>query len=293
MGRLTAAAALVALALAATACGERSEPTGASVSPYPVRVQGAGDSPTALEKRPVRIAPLDPAVATMLIELNAQKQLVGLPHPGATSIWGLTGNALARALQKLEPDLIVASSATDPLDVARAANATRAPVYVIPETSVEDIDQAVTQLGLLTDHAVTARSFVGKNQGAVKQVQTAVAGMPIVRAFIDTGGFTTVSSRTLLSDLIRIGRGKNIAGPHPEPGIFDLKKLKRLDPQVFMTTDRTLKLSDLRKDKKTRGLSAVKNRRLEHIPLRYLQPDGDLAARLAAVARLMHPNALR
>jgi ABC-type Fe3+-hydroxamate transport system substrate-binding protein len=241
----------------------------------------------------VRIAPLDPAVATMLIELNAQKQLVGLPRPGSPSIWGLTGNALARALQTLRPDLIVASSATDPLDVARAAKAAHAPVYVIPETSVEDIDQALTQLGLLTNHAVTARSFVRRNRSAVRQVQTAVTGMPVVRAFVDTGGFTTVSSRTLFSDLIRIARGRNIAGANPEPGIFDLKRLARLDPQVFLTTDRSLKLSDLRQDKKTRGLSAVKNHRLEHIPARYLQPDGDLAARLAAVARLMHPNALR
>jgi ABC-type Fe3+-hydroxamate transport system substrate-binding protein len=164
---------------------------------------------------------------------------------------------------------------------------------VIPERSVDDIDQALTQLGLLTNHSVTARSFVRKNRGAVGQVQTAVTGMPIVRAFIDTGGFTTVSSQTLLSDLIGIARGRNIAGNHPEPGIFDLKRLARLDPQVFLTTDRSLKLSDLRKDKKTRRLSAVKNRRFEHIPARYLQPDGDLAARLAAVARLMHPNALR
>src|SRR5207302_11232337 len=92
-----ALAAAAALVLTATACGERSEPTGADVSPYPVTVQGAGDQPTALDHRPLRIAPLDPAVATLLIELNAQRQLVGLPRRGGPpSIWGLTGAPPAR-----------------------------------------------------------------------------------------------------------------------------------------------------------------------------------------------------
>ena len=42
MGRVATLVA-VALVLGATACGERSEPTGALVQSYPVTVQGAGD----------------------------------------------------------------------------------------------------------------------------------------------------------------------------------------------------------------------------------------------------------
>jgi ABC-type Fe3+-hydroxamate transport system substrate-binding protein len=294
MGRVVQlAAAAAALLLAGTACGERVEPVGPHVSPYPVTVQGAGDKPTTLTARPARIAALDPAVATMLIELDAQKQLVGLPHPGVPSIWGLTGAALARALVRLHPDLIVASSATDPLDLARAGKATKAPAYLIAEDSVDDIDKTLTQLGLLTDHALVARRFLLKNVRAVREIAAAVANEPVVRVFVDTGGFTTVSSRTLVSDLMRIGHGRNVAGRNPEPGVFDLKKLAELDPQVFLTTDRTLTLADLGKNRRTRGISAVRQRRFAYIPTRYLTPDGDLGARLAALARLLHPHALR
>jgi ABC-type Fe3+-hydroxamate transport system substrate-binding protein len=293
MGRLALLAVAAALLLGGTACGERSEPITTEVSPYPVTVQGAGDDQTIVRHRPSRIAALDPAVATMLIELNAQQQLVGLPRPGSPSIWGLTGAALARALVRLHPDLIVASGATDPLDLARAAKATGAPSYLIHEDSLAEIDETLTQLGLVTDHAVTARGFVTKNRHAAREVTTAVAPTPVLRVFVDTGGFTTVSSRTLVSDLIRIGHGRNIAGRNPEAGVFDLRVLAKLDPQVLLTTDRTLRLADLKKDKRTRKLSAVKNGRLAYIPARYLRPDGDLGSRLAGLARILHPNALR
>jgi ABC-type Fe3+-hydroxamate transport system substrate-binding protein len=294
---LRAAAALVAtsaLAVAATACGERSEPLGADVPPYPVTVQGAGERATIMQRRPVRIAALDPAVATLLIELDAEKQLVGLPRPGGgASVWRLVGTQLVRALVRLHPDLIVASSATDPVDLARAGRETKAPIYLIPERSVEDLAEAATDLGLLTGHSVAGRALIRQNRRAQRQVETAVAEKRVLRVFLDTGGFTTVSTRTLISDVIRIGRGRNVVGPRPEPGVYSLRRLKRLDPQVYLTTDRGTTLRYLRSNPRTRRLTAVRAKRVYYIPPRYLRPDGDLAERLVVVARALHPDAFR
>ena len=294
MKRSWAALAAAALVLATTACGERGEPTGERVSAYPVTVQGAGERVTVLRERPERIAPLDPATATFLIELDAQEQLVGLPRPGGeASIWQLTGNALVRALVGLRPDLIVASSATDPLDLGRAGRETKAPVYLIPEESVRDLGQAAIQLGLLADHAVNGRALLRQNRQAQRQVEAAVADTPILRDFVDTGGFTTVSTRTLISDIIRIAHGRNIAGPRPEPGVFSLRKLARLDPQVYLTTDRDTTLRDLKSNRRTRRLTAVRTGRFAYIPPRFLRPDGGVAERLLAIARVLHPNEFR
>jgi ABC-type Fe3+-hydroxamate transport system substrate-binding protein len=277
----------------ATACGERSEPVGATLSPYPVTVRGAGDRATTLNARPERITPLDEGVANLLIELGAERQLVGLPRRGAPSIWNLTGDELARAVARLRPDLVVASSATDPIDVSRAGRAAHCPVYVVPDESVHDVARALTQLGLLTDHPVAGRRLVRANAGAERDVGTALAREPVVRVFIDTGGFTTVSTRTLVSDLIRVAHGRNVVGPHPEPGVFSLRELRRLNPQVYLTSDRTLTLEYLRTNPKTRGLAAVRTGRLAHISPRLLLVDGDLAARLPTIARLLHPDAYR
>src|SRR5262245_53881768 len=54
---------LLAVALAATACGERSEPLGELEQSYPVTVQGAGAEPAVLSGRPERIVALDPGAA--------------------------------------------------------------------------------------------------------------------------------------------------------------------------------------------------------------------------------------
>jgi ABC-type Fe3+-hydroxamate transport system substrate-binding protein len=295
MGRLSlaAAGAATALLLAGSGCGERSEPVGGDVSPYPVTVQGAGDRPTVLATRPSRIAALDPGVATLLIELDAEGQLVGLPGQGGPSLWRLTGEALAQALARLEPDLIVASSATDPADLSRAAAATRAPVYLVGEESVRDINRAVTQLGLLTDHAVTGRKLVRKNNAAQRRVTTAVAGEPVLRVFVDTGGFVTISTRTLFSDIIRIAHGRNVVGPRPEPGVFSLRKLAQLDPQAYLTSDPRTTLRYLRSNRRTRRLTAVRTGRVIHFSPRFLRPDGDVSDSLIAIARALHPDAFR
>ena len=287
-----AAAALGALVLGATGCGERAEPTAAHVSPYPVSVHGAGEHVTAMTRRPERIVPLAPGVAELLSDLGARDQLVA-GRAGSTGIWKLSGQELARAVQQLDPDLIVASSTTEPGDLARIRRA-GAPVYQIPERSLRDIGRALTHLGLLTDHAVRARALVGENERARRAVAARVRGRPVLRVFIDTGFFTTVSSRTLISDLISIAGGRNVAGPRPQPGPFSLRQLRRLDPQVYLATaDSETTLRYLRRNPRTRGLSAVENGRFRLIDPSFLSPDGRVEPRLTALARWLHPDAFR
>src|SRR3990170_8654792 len=56
---------LGAVAALGAACGERSEPTGELVAPYPVTVQGAGETPTQLAAAPQRIVALDAGSAEL------------------------------------------------------------------------------------------------------------------------------------------------------------------------------------------------------------------------------------
>jgi ABC-type Fe3+-hydroxamate transport system substrate-binding protein len=62
---------------------------------------------------------------------------------------------------------------------------------------------------------------------------------------------------------------------------------------VYLTTDRSTTLAYLKSNRRTRRLSAVRARRVYYIPSRYLRPDGDLAERLLAIARVLHPDAFR
>lgn len=292
MRRALLLASAAALLVAATGCSERREPIAAAPSLYPVRVQGTGDQPTVLERRPVRILPLAPGARRLLEELGAERQLVG-PRLRSARFWRLDGPQLVREIVAFKPDLIVATRVTDPLDVTRAARRTRAPVYVLPDLTIQELQQAVAQLGLLGGHPVEARALTRENAASIASVTRKVAGTPVVRVFIDTGFFTTIGTRTAVGDAIRLARGRNVAGD-AEPGPFDQRKLARLDPQVYIaTTNSGTTLAYLKRNKKTRRLSAVRSGRFELVSPNLLQVDGRVGKLLETMARLLHPAAFR
>ena len=79
VGRVRAALVLsvaALLLLAGTACGERTEPTGALVASYPVTVQGDGDKPTVVAPRRRRIVPVGAGPKAILQSLGLGKRTV-------------------------------------------------------------------------------------------------------------------------------------------------------------------------------------------------------------------------
>ena len=147
------------LLLAGTACGERCEPTGALVASYPVTVQGdrrqadrrrapcRGESSRSAPGRRRSCTSLGLAKRTVAVD----DTLVGLP--------------LVDAIRRAKPDLIVASSETDPLDLARARSATHSAVYVEPGSSVGNVVQAIGDIGLLTGPRRPGAAADGPDRG--------------------------------------------------------------------------------------------------------------------------------
>ncbi len=127
------------LLLGGTACGERAEPTGALVEVYPVTVQGAGDRRRGSACRR-RIVPLGAGPRRLLKALGLERRTVTVNDT-------LVGLPLVGEIRRAHPDLIVASSDTDPLDLARARTATHAAIYVEPNNSLEDVVGATATSG--------------------------------------------------------------------------------------------------------------------------------------------------
>ena len=288
MTRAVVASTACVLLLVASGCGERSEPTGAVAPLYPVTVQGAGERPAIAQSTPRRIAALGRAPKAILRALGAGDRLVRLDA-------GLTGPVLVRALDRVRPDLIVATRNSDAIDLARARTRTRATVYVAPDSSLQDVERSITDLGLLVDRPLSAREIDGRIERERRALAERLRGEPVVRAFVDTGFFATVPDHSLLGDLVREARGHSVGGPSPEPGEpFDLNRLARLNPQVYLaTSDSGTSLASLRKNPKTRRLAAVRAGRFGVLPARLVEPGPQVAAGLEAVARLLHPDAFR
>ncbi len=299
--RWTGVAAVLAAAAVLAGCGERSEPTGTSVAIYPVTVRSVTGKAIALTRAPQRVAALTPGGAEILAALGAGNRVLGRPAngrrgaaPRAAVVVDDRGQIVLHRLTSLRPDLVVASPDFSAGELARAAARVHAPVYVAPENSVEDVEQAIGDIGLLVDEPVAARSIIGKIEDARRRVQTRVGGSAPVSVFVDTGFFTTVPDRSLVGDMIRIAHGRNVAGPSPDPGPLNPSDLVHLKPRVYIaTSDSGTSLRALRKNRVTRRLGAVRAGRFSVIRSGLLEPGPGVAKGLLAVARLLHPHAFR
>jgi iron complex transport system substrate-binding protein len=285
--RTAALCCAATLLLAGTACGERKEPTGPLVQVYPVTVQGAGERPAVVGGVPHRIVPLGAGPRMILKALGLQARIVKVND-------SLVGLPLVAQIRHAKPDLIVASSDTDPLDLARARSSTHAAVYVEPSGSLDDVAQAIGDIGLLTGKPVAARHVSAKILAARRKVEKRVSGTPVVSVFVDEGGFTTVSAQSLVGDLVREARGTSVAGASPEQGPYSLKRLAKLDPEAYIaTSDSGTTLAKLRANALTKKLRAVHDGRFGILPARLAAPGPEVGAALEEIARILHPDAFR
>lgn len=284
MGRVAAAAAAALLVLGATACGERSEPTGSAVRLYPLTVQ-TGDRPLVVDGPARRIAVLDTPTESILRALGAGGRIVEMPAAARIDF---------TALRRSHPDLIVASDTADEHDLSRAASITHADVYTAPGDSIQQVERSITQLGLLTGTPVQARVLVRRIEQRRRSIDARLAHTRPVTVFVDTGFFTTVSDQSLIGDLIREAHGTNVAATAAEAGPVDIAELLRLDPDTYLaTSDTGVTLADLRKNPRTRKLRAVREGRFMVANADLLQPGPQIGEGLTEIARLLHPNAFR
>ena len=141
------------------------------------------------------------------------------------------------------------------------------------------------------DRAVQARRLTARIEAKRQAVAKLVAGSPLVSAFVDTGGFATISSRSLLGDLIELAHGRSVAGASPEQGPFPLKRLRELDPDVYLATAGSgVTLKQLRARAGVRRLRAVQARRFATLPAEATVAGPQLGEALEQVARILHPQ---
>jgi iron complex transport system substrate-binding protein len=283
--RTALALGVLALLAGGTACGERKEPTGPTVRIYPVTVQGAAERPTVENSAPHRIVALGPGPHQILHALGLDNRIA----PVDDSFVGLP---LVAQIRKARPDLIVASSDADPLDLARVRARTHAAVYVTPDGSLSDVEHAIGDIGLLTGRPVAARNVTASIERTRQRVAARLSGSPAVPTFIDTGGFATVGSRSLLGDLVDAAGGKDVAGPTPQQGPFPLRRLVTLDPHAYVTVSGSgTTLAQLRANRLAKHIAAVKSGRFGEVPSRLVQPGPGIGEALQQIARILHPDA--
>lgn len=295
-------AVLATAGLLSAGCGQRSEPTGELAQPYPVTVQSAGEQPVEVEAQPQRVVALDAGSAELIDALGAGERLVGIPagvkladKRRAVEVVKANGQIDVTRVAKLKPDLIVVGADTDAVDVAQAERRTGATVYVQPSRSVDDVEQAVLELGFLLGQPVEARQLAGSIERSLAETATRLEGIAPISTFVDQGFFVTASNRSLLGDLVQRAQGTNVAGDYAGLGPFPVAQLRRADPDVYLaTSDSDVTLASLEKNPQTRKLRAVAGGRVVVVPTDLVTRAGPrIAQALETIAAALHPDAFR
>ena len=267
--------ATVACVLVAVGCGERGEPVGPAEELCPLTITTAERSLT-IPAQPRRIVVLEGGPEAMLDALDAPV---------------VASNVAVSDLAGLRPDLVVAPSATSDRALSQAA-AAGAPVYVAHDTSLTEVERAITQLGLIAAEPAAARRLVRDIRLQRQRLGRLLRGRPRTTVFVDLGGRQTTSDNTLVGDLIREARGRNVGGNVPEGLPVPVGELVALDPEVYVSVGGAT-LKQLQRGARTRRLRAVRSARVHMVDARLLSAAPAIVQGLGRLARALHPDAFR
>lgn len=276
----------VALALAVAACGERQEPTGATVpDAYPVTVQAADEHPVAIDRRPRTVLPVSASAAAIVEALGLRGLVPGAPAAGPLRPFPV------RAIAKTPVDLVVGSQTNDANALQSAVAAAQTTVVVVADSSIRDLEHSILAVGLALGAPVQARALVRAIDAQLAAVKGKLKGGVPVTVFVDTGFFIPVPDDTFAGEVLRAAGARNIAG-NAEPTPYPIKALLAADPAfVLATTASGTSLKELRATKRVRNLTAVRDGRFALIPARLLQPTPDVGKAVERIAAIIHAAA--
>jgi iron complex transport system substrate-binding protein len=297
--------ALALIVLLCSSCGFKAEPTGA-LPAYPQTVRDALGRQVRIDTAPRRIVSLDPGMTAALYRIGAEKLLVGRSgletYPRQSfhlPVMVAGGQPDLKKIQHAQADVVLVPQSMVPTaaDVDRLQLRAAAEVYVVGGESVNQVENDIAAMGLITNHADAARSLANSISTSVARVVHSVAGEPPARTYVDvglvTGATFTIDPVSMTGDLVQLANGTNVASEVSPSQPVTFAQMGELAPDVYLSEQgQGAMLSDLRKHKATRTMPAVESKRVIQLPASVLNEDGPrVAVALAQIAKALHPDA--
>ncbi len=198
----------------------------------------AGETP----HHPARVVSLGPSLTEEIYLLGAGDRLVGRttyckgpPDALMKEAVGTVVEVDVERILALKPDLVLATSLTDPRDVKKLRDlGIRVVVFPQPK-SFQDLCRQFILLGRLLGKEKEARAIVSSVQAQVAKIQVRVAGLKKPRVFVEIGArpLFTATGDSFVNDFIRLAGGINIAA-HAKSGLYSREKVLEENPDVIL-----------------------------------------------------------
>jgi iron complex transport system substrate-binding protein len=274
-----AAIALCLLAVSASGCGERSEPTGATVSLYPVTVTSATGTQAKLDRPPRRI---------LAVGGDMQATLKAL------GVGDRTDSGSAAAAPGRRYDLVTTWSSSPEASALSKASHGKTAVYVASDRTIADLQRSLADLGVLVGRPLQGSILAQHVDRSVRRVRQRLRAAKPVSVFLDTGFFATVPRGSLADDILTAAGGHNVITSAAANTPVNVGELRRLDPRYYLATSGSgTTLRTLQHDHQTSKLAAVRAKRFAIVHSNLIEPGPGVGAGVAAIARILHPDAFR
>jgi iron complex transport system substrate-binding protein len=301
MVRRSIAAALTALALFASACGEEAPtPPAAGVAEsdgFPLTMTDDEGAQVILDAAPERIVTFAPSHTEIVFELGLGERLVGVSGPfddypaEAASVEAVAGRSGVEpnieTVVSLEPDILLTAfiggewkERLRELDI---------PVFTTLAASFEDTVADIETIGRLLGVENQAAALADDIESDAAAVQASIEAAEPVTCFLDLSDLFTVGPGSLEFDLMQRAGCEPITAtsddPYPQ---WSLEQLVQDDPEVYLVAE-GVPVDRVAGQEGIRDLTAVREGRIHEVNADLISRPGPRVAQgIEELAALLH-----
>ncbi len=222
---------------------------------------------------PQRIVSLSPAITEELYLLEMEDRIVGTTvycdRPPEAKEKEKVGTVIKVDLEKiliLKPDLILATSLTDPGQIEKLKSlgmrVISFPLY--ENKNFSQICEQFMELGRIVGREAEAEEIVCQMKNKIDSISKGIKGLPKPKVFVQIGArpLFTIIKDSFIQDLIALGGGINIARG-AKSGLYSREDVIRQNPEVIIIVTMGIVGEEEKKVwRKFKTLDAVKNDRI-------------------------------
>jgi len=198
----------------------------------------------AQENHPQRIISLGPSITKALYLLGVEDKLIAdtihcisPPEAKNKEKVGTAVEVNIEKIFKLKPDLVLATSLTDPKAKEKLKNLEIKVVTFLTARDFSDLCRQFLQLGKLVGRENEAEEIVRSAKNKVASIKEMVRNLPCPRVFVQVGARPLVAATGyyFVNDYIEFSGGINIAKKTRE-GIYSREQVLKENPDVIIIT---------------------------------------------------------
>jgi iron complex transport system substrate-binding protein len=276
----------------------------ASQTAYPVTVKDTTGTDVTLQSEPQRIVSLLPSDTEILFALGLGNKIVGVSkwadYPAEAKTKPIVGDMKVDAEKVVaqKPDLVIGGVSANGQDL-EALRKMGLTVYAIEPKTIAEVEQAIKEIGNLTNSAEKARELIASMEKKVNDIKIKTKDLTDdkrPRVYVEVSpapDIYTAGKGTFMDEMIELAGGKNIFSDVSGWKKVDAEQIVAKNPQVIISTHGVTAdvLKDLQGRSGWQDIPGVKDKKVIAVDTNLVsRPGPRIVDGLELFAKAIHPE---